>query len=119
MYDYVMVGAGPAGRVLASRLSRDPGARVLLVEAGGPGRHPYLRMPKGVGKLFGDPACSWHYRTRPLREGGNPEIWVRGKVPGGSSAVNGMAYNRGSRADRDALEGLVGRPCPSVRRHPE
>ncbi|MGW1782511.1 GMC family oxidoreductase [Streptomyces sp. NPDC002143] len=106
MYDYVIVGAGSAGCVLANRLSRDPGARVLLVEAGGPGRHPYLRIPKGVGKLFGDPAYSWHYRTRPLREGGNPEVWVRGKVLGGSSAVNGMVYNRGSRADWDALEGL-------------
>ncbi|MGW0578817.1 GMC family oxidoreductase, partial [Streptomyces sp. NPDC002920] len=66
----------------------------------------YLRIPKGVGKLFGDPHFSWHYRTRPLREGGNPEVWVRGKVLGGSSAVNGMVYNRGSRADWDGLERL-------------
>ncbi|MFJ8105764.1 GMC family oxidoreductase [Streptomyces sp. NPDC096132] len=106
MYDYVVVGAGSAGCVLADRLSRDPGVRVLLVEAGGPGRHPYLRIPKGVGKLFGDPAFSWHHRTRPLREGGNPEVWVRGKVLGGSSAVNGMVYNRGSRADWDGLAAL-------------
>ncbi|MFI1049899.1 GMC family oxidoreductase [Streptomyces griseoruber] len=106
MYDYVVVGAGSAGCVLADRLSRDPGTRVLLVEAGGTGRHPYLRIPKGVGKLFGDPAFSWHYRTRPLREGGSPEMWVRGKVLGGSSAVNGMVYNRGTRADWDSLAEL-------------
>ncbi|MEU1511455.1 GMC family oxidoreductase N-terminal domain-containing protein [Streptomyces sp. NPDC005811] len=106
MYDYVVVGAGSAGCVLADRLSRDPGTSVLLVEAGGTGRHPYLRIPKGVGKLFGDPAFSWHYRTRPLREGGNPEVWVRGKVLGGSSAVNGMVYNRGTRADWDGLAEL-------------
>uniref|UniRef100_UPI0015F08FF9 GMC family oxidoreductase n=1 Tax=Streptomyces shenzhenensis TaxID=943815 RepID=UPI0015F08FF9 len=106
MYDYVIAGAGSAGCVLAERLSREPGVRVLLVEAGGADRHPYLRVPKGVGKLFGDPAFSWHYRTRPLREGGNPEVWVRGKVLGGSSSVNGMVYNRGGRADWDDLERL-------------
>ncbi|MFI6377158.1 GMC family oxidoreductase [Streptomyces sp. NPDC050546] len=106
MYDYVIAGAGSAGCVLAERLSREPAVRVLLVEAGGADRHPYLRIPKGVGKLFGDPAFSWHYRTRPLREGGNPEVWVRGKVLGGSSSVNGMVYNRGGRADWDGLERL-------------
>ncbi|WP_309050607.1 GMC family oxidoreductase N-terminal domain-containing protein [Streptomyces sp.] len=106
MYDYVIAGAGSAGCVLADRLSRDPGVRVLLVEAGGVDRHPYLRIPKGVGKLFGDPAYSWHYRTRPMRPGGNPDMWVRGKVLGGSSSVNGMVYNRGTRADWDGLEAL-------------
>ncbi|MFF0224075.1 GMC family oxidoreductase [Streptomyces sp. NPDC004629] len=106
MYDYVIAGAGSAGCVLADRLSRDPGVRVLLVEAGGPGRHPYLRIPKGVGKLFGDPSYSWHYRTRPVRPGGNPDMWVRGKVLGGSSSVNGMVYNRGTRADWDGLAAL-------------
>jgi choline dehydrogenase-like flavoprotein len=106
MYDYVIAGAGSAGCVLADRLSRDPGVRVLLVEAGGRDRHPYLRIPKGVGKLFGDPSYSWHYRTRPMRPGGNPDMWVRGKVLGGSSSVNGMVYNRGTRADWDGLEAL-------------
>ncbi|WP_326655987.1 GMC family oxidoreductase [Streptomyces sp. NBC_00385] len=106
MFDYVVVGAGSAGCVLADQLSRDPGTTVLLVEAGGPDRHPYLRIPKGVGKLFGDPSFSWHYRTRPVRPGGNPDMWVRGKVFGGSSSVNGMVYNRGSRPDWDALEAL-------------
>ncbi|MEU6541195.1 GMC family oxidoreductase N-terminal domain-containing protein [Streptomyces sp. NPDC047000] len=106
MYDYVIAGAGSAGCVLADRLSRDPRLRVLLVEAGGADRHPYLRIPKGVGKLFGDPAYSWHYRTRPVRPGGNPDMWVRGKVLGGSSSVNGMIYNRGTRADWDGLAAL-------------
>ncbi|MEU9242689.1 GMC family oxidoreductase N-terminal domain-containing protein [Streptomyces sp. NPDC048385] len=106
MYDYVIAGAGSAGCVLAERLSRDPAMKVLLVEAGGPDRHPYLRIPKGVGKLFGKQDVSWMYRTRPVRPGGNPDVWVRGKVLGGSSSVNGMVYNRGSRADWDELEEL-------------
>ncbi|MFI7361335.1 GMC family oxidoreductase [Streptomyces sp. NPDC050149] len=106
MYDYVIAGAGSAGCVLAERLSRDPAMQVLLVEAGSADRHPYLRIPKGVGKMFGDPTYSWHYRTRPIRPGGKPDMWVRGKVLGGSSSVNGMVYNRGTRADWDDLEAL-------------
>ena len=106
MPDYVIVGAGPAGCVLANRLSADPGVDVLLVEAGGPDTNPLIAMPRGFGELLGDPAVAWHYPTRPFGPLQQVEYWVRGKTLGGSSAVNGMVYNRGSRADHDALERL-------------
>ncbi|MET9018604.1 GMC family oxidoreductase N-terminal domain-containing protein [Actinopolymorpha sp. NPDC004070] len=103
VYDYVIVGAGSAGCVLASRLSADPGVRVLLVEAGGPDRHPLFRVPKGFGKLMDDPGKAWHYQTRPFGPRARPEVWPRGKVLGGSSSINGLVYNRGDRHDWDNL----------------
>ena len=103
MPDYVIVGAGPAGCVLANRLSADPGADVLLVEAGGPDTNPLIAMPRGFGELLGDPAVAWHYPTRPFGPLQQVEYWVRGKTLGGSSAVNGMVYNRGQAADYEPL----------------
>ncbi|SDS43579.1 GMC family oxidoreductase [Actinopolymorpha singaporensis] len=103
MFDYVIVGAGSAGCVLANRLSADPGVRVLLVEAGGPDRHPLFRVPKGFGKLMDDPRKAWHYQTRPFGPRARPEVWPRGKVLGGSSSINGLVYNRGGRDDWDDL----------------
>ncbi|MFF8392678.1 GMC family oxidoreductase [Streptomyces sp. NPDC016172] len=109
MFDYVIAGAGSAGCVLANRLSADPRTRVLLIEAGGADRSPYIRVPKGVGKLFMNPKVSWLYETRPLKPGGQSEQWTRGRVLGGSSSVNGLIYNRGQRADYDELVRLGNR----------
>jgi choline dehydrogenase-like flavoprotein len=105
-FDYVIVGAGPAGCVLANRLSADPAVSVLLVEAGDQDTNPLIAMPKGFAELLGDPNTAWHYPTRPFGPAQQVDYWVRGKTLGGSSAVNGMVYNRGHRADYDALERL-------------
>ncbi len=105
-FDYVIAGAGPAGCVLANRLSADPGVNVLLVEAGDWDSNPLIAMPGGFGQLLADPATAWHYPTRPFGPSQQVEYWVRGKTLGGSSAVNGMVYTRGNRADYDALERL-------------
>jgi choline dehydrogenase len=99
-FDYVIAGAGPAGCVLANRLSADPAVEVLLVEAGDRDSSPLVAMPMAFAQLLDDPATAWHY---PTRQG---EPWVRGRMLGGSSSVNGMVYNRGQRADYDALEQL-------------
>jgi choline dehydrogenase len=103
-FDYVIVGAGPAGCVLANRLSADPGTSVLLIEAGDQDTNPLIAMPRGFGQLLGDPTNAWHFPTRPFGPTQQVEHWVRGKTLGGSSAVNGMVYNRGQRADWDEIE---------------
>ena len=82
-FDYVIVGAGPAGCVLANRLSADPGVDVLLVEAGGDDTNPLITMPGGIGELLGDPNTAWHYPTRPFGPAQQVEHWVRGKTLGG------------------------------------
>jgi choline dehydrogenase len=105
-FDYIIVGAGPAGCVLAQRLSADPVVHVLLIEAGGRDVNPLIAMPGGFGQLLGDPGTAWHYPVRPFGPAQQTEHWVRGKTLGGSSAINGMVYSRGSRADWDTLESL-------------
>lgn len=105
-FDYVVVGAGTAGCVLAHRLSADPETTVVLVEAGDHDTNPLISVPRGFGDLLGDPTTAWHHPTRPFGPAGQRELWVRGRTLGGSSAVNGMVYNRGHRAEYEALADL-------------
>ncbi|MCB2078371.1 MAG: GMC family oxidoreductase N-terminal domain-containing protein [Novosphingobium sp.] len=103
-FDYVIVGAGSAGCVLANRLSEDPDVSVAVVEAGGDNAHPYVSMPRGVAKLVRMPAFMYFYMTRAVPNTGmRPDIWLRGKGLGGSSAVNGMVWVRGQPADYEEL----------------
>ena len=103
-YDYVIVGAGAAGCVLAYRLSADPALRVCLIEAGPRDTHPFIAMPKGLAKVMADPKHLWAYASEPDDcTGGQAEIWVRGRVLGGSTSTNGMMYVRGQPADFDAI----------------
>jgi choline dehydrogenase len=99
-FDYLIVGAGSAGCVLAERLSADGRTRVLVLEAGGSDRRFFVQMPLGYGKCFHDPAVNWCYRTEPDPGlGGQADYWPRGKVVGGSSAINAMVWVRGHPQD--------------------
>ena len=101
-FDYIIVGAGSAGCVLAERLSRDPRVRVLLLEAGGGDRRLAIRTPIGYGATFNDARVNWRYHAEPCEGlGGRAAYWPRGKVVGGSSAINAMVYCRGMPADFD------------------
>jgi choline dehydrogenase len=102
MYDYIIIGAGSAGCVLANRLSEDPDIRVLLLEAGPRDWHPYIHMPAGLAKLVGQNWLNWDYSTAPEPHLDNRVLWwPRGKVLGGSSSINAMCYIRGVPADYD------------------
>ncbi|MGD9766966.1 MAG: GMC family oxidoreductase [Pseudolabrys sp.] len=105
-FDYIIIGAGSAGCTLANRLTADRGVSVLLIEAGGWDRHPLLKLPLGWGKVLLDRMYDWGYDTVPEPTMGGRRIEVaRGKVIGGSSSINAMAYVRGNRADYDRWAG--------------
>src|SRR6185312_10869619 len=109
MYDYIIVGAGSAGCVLANRLSEDPSVKVLLLEAGGPDTRKEIHIPVAFSKLFKSP-CDWAYYTEPeARLDKRNLYWPRGKVLGGSSSINAMIYIRGHRSDYDHWEELGNR----------
>ncbi len=101
-FDYIIVGAGTAGCVLANRLTASGRNRVLLLEAGGHDRHIWIHIPLGYGKLFTDAKVNWLYTSEPEAELNNRRIiQPRGKVLGGSSSINGLLYIRGQPADFD------------------
>ncbi|MEO8306703.1 MAG: GMC family oxidoreductase N-terminal domain-containing protein [Pseudomonadota bacterium] len=101
-YDYVIVGAGTAGCVLAARLTEDPTVRVCLIEAGGPARHPFVKVPALVGAAIMSRKLTWGLMTEPQPALDNRRIPVpRGKLVGGTGSINGMAYHRGHPRDYD------------------
>lgn len=102
MYQYIIVGAGSAGCVLANRLSEDPNVQVLLLEAGSKDWHPFIHMPAGLAKIVQVKSVNWAYETEPEPNMNNRRMyWPRGKVLGGSSSINAMCYTRGQKEDYD------------------
>ncbi len=101
-FDYIIIGAGSAGSVLAARLSEDPAVSVCLIEAGPPDKHMLLHVPFGLAALSKVPGINWGYETTPQTQlGGRRLYWPRGKTLGGSSSVNAMCYIRGIPEDYD------------------
>ncbi len=105
MYDYIIVGAGSAGCVLANRLSADPSKRVCLLEAGPRDTNPLIHMPLGIALLSNSKKLNWAFQTAPQQNlNGRSLFWPRGKTLGGSSSINAMVYIRGHEDDYHAWE---------------
>lgn len=101
-FDYVIIGGGTAGAILAARLTENSEATVCLLEAGAPDRHPYLHVPAGFIKVLFDPAFTWQFSSEPTPLTNSRRIPLpQGRTLGGSSAINGLVYNRGQAADFD------------------
>ena len=109
-FDYVIVGAGSAGCVLANRLSEDAGTSICVLEAGPRDWHPYIHLPAGFIKTFHMRSINWAYQQEPGPWTGGRSIYApRGKTLGGSSSINGHIYNRGQRQDFDTWAQLGNR----------
>ncbi|MCG6115408.1 MAG: choline dehydrogenase [Mesorhizobium sp.] len=109
MYDYIIVGAGSAGCVLANRLSRDGTKRVCLIEAGPPDTSPFIHMPMGMAAIARNRKINWAYLTEPQQAlGGRRLYWPRGRTLGGSSSINAMIYMRGHKADYEGWAEVAG-----------
>ena len=101
-FDYIIIGAGSAGCVLADRLTESGRHKVLVLEAGGSDFRFWIQVPLGYGRTLWDPAVNWGYRTEPDPGlAGQADYWPRGKVLGGSSSINAMVFIRGNPADYD------------------
>src|ERR1039458_4938923 len=107
IFDYIIIGAGSAGCVLANRLSRDPNIRVLLIEAGGSDRNFWVHTPVGLGRILANPEYNWRFESEPEPHADNRVTPVpRGKGLGGSSSINAMCYIRGHARDYDGWQQL-------------
>ena len=101
-FDYIIVGAGSAGCILAARLSEDPSVRVLLIEAGGSDKSFWFDMPAGYARSYFNPATNWMFKSQPEPNMAGRELYCpRGKVQGGSGSINAMIWVRGQRSDFD------------------
>ncbi len=116
-FDYIIIGGGSAGAVVANRLSEEAGTSVLLLEAGGSDMHPYTRIPAGSALAIASPKFNWMYEVEPdPSRDGRVDIWPAGKVLGGGSSINGMMFVRGNAWDYDlwAQKGATGWDYASV-----
>jgi choline dehydrogenase len=119
-FDFIIIGAGSAGCVLADRLSKSGKHRVLILEAGGSDRRLWIRMPLGYGRTFHDARVNWKFETKPVAAlGGRTGYWPRGRVVGGSSSINALVYCRGLPQDFETwcASGATGWGWDDVRAH--